>query len=115
MAKKMISLRLADLTAHQLSELGARWGTQQTETVALCVERAYQEAMVNQNDRTGTRTYKAHRISVTMRRYDDGTPGRWAFDSSITKDGAEVGGFSHATTPQEAWARALEWVDQRDD
>ena len=41
--KRQINFRASDLTARQLSELAARWGTSQTETVTVCIDRAWQQ------------------------------------------------------------------------
>lgn len=43
--KKLISVRISDLTALQLHELARLWGTRQTETIAICIERTYQQEM----------------------------------------------------------------------
>ena len=45
MTKKQISLRISDLTARQLEELAERWGTTQTETITVVVDRVYRQEM----------------------------------------------------------------------
>lgn len=45
MTKKQISLRISDLTARQLAELAERWGTTQTETITVVVDRVYRQEM----------------------------------------------------------------------
>ena len=41
MSKKQISLRASDLTIRQMAQLQEVWGTSQTETLSLCIDRAH--------------------------------------------------------------------------
>lgn len=43
MAKKQINIRASDLTLKQLEELMKRWGTSQTETLTVIIDRAHRE------------------------------------------------------------------------
>lgn len=43
MAKQQINFRASDLTARQLAELSERWGTTQSETITIIVDRMYRE------------------------------------------------------------------------
>lgn len=40
--KQQLNIRASDLTTKQLDELGAWWGTSQTETFSIVVDRIYQ-------------------------------------------------------------------------
>ena len=52
MTKKMLSVRASDLAIGQLTELAARWGTSQAETLTVIVDRVYREErmLLHQND-----------------------------------------------------------------
>lgn len=41
MPKQQLNLRVSDLTLHQLKQLMEQWGTSQTETVTVIIDRAY--------------------------------------------------------------------------
>lgn len=41
--KAQLNIRVSDLTRHQLAELGRLWGTTQSETLSIIVDRAYQQ------------------------------------------------------------------------
>jgi hypothetical protein len=43
MAKEQLNARISALTRRQLNELGKRWGTTQTETLTVIIDRMYQQ------------------------------------------------------------------------
>lgn len=43
MAKEQLNLRVSDLTRRQLDELGRLWGTTQTETITVIIDRTFRE------------------------------------------------------------------------
>lgn len=43
--KKQINFRASDLTARQLEELAQLWGTSQTETITVAIDRVYRQEM----------------------------------------------------------------------
>lgn len=43
MPKQQVNARISDLTRRQLDELGKRWGTTQTETLTVIIDRMYQQ------------------------------------------------------------------------
>lgn len=43
MAKQQLNARISDLTRRQLDELIERWGTTQTETLTVIIDRMYQQ------------------------------------------------------------------------
>jgi hypothetical protein len=43
MAKEHLNARISALTRRQLNELGKRWGTTQTETLTVIIDRMYQQ------------------------------------------------------------------------
>jgi hypothetical protein len=43
--KQQINFRASGLTARQLNELAQRWGTTQSETLTVCIDRIYQQEM----------------------------------------------------------------------
>lgn len=43
MAKTQLNARVSDLTKQQLEELGSRWGTTQTETLTVIIDRMYRQ------------------------------------------------------------------------
>lgn len=45
MAKEQLNARISALTRRQLDELGERWGTTQTETLTVIIDRMYQQEM----------------------------------------------------------------------
>lgn len=50
--KQQINFRASDLTAQQLDWLMSRWGTSQTETLTVVVDRIYQQEIVNMTTET---------------------------------------------------------------
>ena len=43
MPKSQLNARVSDLTRRQIDELGERWGTTQTETLTVIIDRMYQQ------------------------------------------------------------------------
>lgn len=43
MPKQQLNVRVSDLTRHQLDKLSANWGTTQTETLTVVIDRMYQQ------------------------------------------------------------------------
>lgn len=48
--KKQLNLRVSALTLLQLQKLQEAWGTSQTETITLIIDRAYQQELKGQNN-----------------------------------------------------------------
>lgn len=52
MAKQQLNARVSDLTRRQLDELGKRWGTTQTETLTVIIDRIYQKELTTMTNNT---------------------------------------------------------------
>jgi len=46
MAKQVKAYRLSDMTIYQLEQLTQQWGTSQTETLSVIVDRIYQQEII---------------------------------------------------------------------
>jgi hypothetical protein len=63
--KQQINFRASDLTARQLEWLMARWGTSQTETVTVVLDRVYrQEQGANLRPLTQDVAHRAMRVAI---------------------------------------------------
>jgi hypothetical protein len=57
MPKAQLNLRVSDLTRRQLDELSQRWGTTQTETLTVIIDRIYREEIPTMHTRSTTRSF----------------------------------------------------------
>lgn len=52
MAKVQLNIRVSDLTRSQLNDLTAWWGTSETETVSIIIDRFHREAVQQKKEQT---------------------------------------------------------------
>jgi len=57
MAKEQLNARISALTRRQLDELGERWGTTQTETLTVIIDRMYREELKTMQPRNITESW----------------------------------------------------------
>jgi len=60
--KQQINFRASDLTAHQIESLMSKWGTSQTETLTVVIDRIYQQEGID--DQANTRKLQIQAYSA---------------------------------------------------
>ena len=86
--KQQINFRASDLTAQQLDWLMSKWGTSQTETMTVVVDRVYrQESVIDLKPLTVNSARRALRVAMY-----DGDGGRllWGTIFETHEDSAQV-------------------------
>jgi hypothetical protein len=61
--KRQVNFRASELTHQQLDQLMAWWGTSQTETLTVLIDRAYQDEVYRQKADNRDEAYKSRRIT----------------------------------------------------
>lgn len=92
MAKEQLNARVSDLTRRQLNELGERWGTTQTETLSLIIDRVYnQDNAMTQQQVVGIHEAKGPYPGVIDGQAVYGWQGRyWVGHVTVSSDGRRL-------------------------